>query len=291
MFIYLYISLFIYIYIYIYIYYYLYIYLYIIYIYIYIYIYIFILKTPCGVTPPPPHFWGLAFRDPFRQVALAGLCLPILWLILFDLGRSWQILADFVRTLFFCRFKKKHLQTSVQKGCPKTTTNPSTIRSKLQKIGPNIDPKSIKSRPKSIKSQSESIREKGRFQDPPKVAPSLDAFLRLLAPLGGFWAPFWAELDPEGGPQIVFLGHHVGKMTEKRVSTNETSKNHSILIEIWSQNEKDLGGERRAFRLIRVAKSTFSGSREIYRKVGAKRGPKNYQNLCQKSSVIRFLRF
>jgi hypothetical protein len=48
------------------------------------------------VTPPPPHFWDLAIRDPFRQMALAGLCLPILWLILFDLGRS---LADFVGTL------------------------------------------------------------------------------------------------------------------------------------------------------------------------------------------------
>ena len=54
-----------------------------IYIYIYIYreIYIYVsllLKTPCGVTPPPLHFWVLAFRAPFRQVALAGLCLPIL---------------------------------------------------------------------------------------------------------------------------------------------------------------------------------------------------------------------
>ena len=43
-----------------------------------------------------PSFWSSAFRDSFRQEALAGLCLPILWLIMFDLGRS---LADLVRTL------------------------------------------------------------------------------------------------------------------------------------------------------------------------------------------------
>jgi hypothetical protein len=59
-----------------------------------------------------PSFWSLAFRDPFRQVVLAGLCLPILWLILFDL---WQILSE-PRLLF--AVKKTHLQTSAQKGVP-----------------------------------------------------------------------------------------------------------------------------------------------------------------------------
>ena len=39
-----------------------------------------------------PSFWGLAFRDPFQQVVRAGLCLPIFWLILFDLVRPCQIL-------------------------------------------------------------------------------------------------------------------------------------------------------------------------------------------------------
>jgi hypothetical protein len=75
-----------------------------------------------------PSFWSLAFRDPFRQVAPAGLCLPFLCLILFDLVRS---LADLVRILFvFCRC----LQKPVQKTCPKTTTNALTVRSTLQKI-------------------------------------------------------------------------------------------------------------------------------------------------------------
>jgi hypothetical protein len=46
------------------------------------------------VTPPPPHFGARRFRAQFRQVALAGKCLPILWLILFDLGKSWQILLE-----------------------------------------------------------------------------------------------------------------------------------------------------------------------------------------------------
>ena len=87
------------------------------------------------MTPPPPHFGARRFRDPFRQVALAGLCLPILWLILFDLdlGRSWQILSE--PCLFICRLKKIHLQTSVQKRCSKTTTNPVN-NSKLAKDRP-----------------------------------------------------------------------------------------------------------------------------------------------------------
>ena len=37
----------------------------------------------------------VAFSDSFQQVALAGTCLPILWLFLCDLGR---FLADFGRT-------------------------------------------------------------------------------------------------------------------------------------------------------------------------------------------------
>ncbi len=28
-------------------------------------------------------------------------------------------------------------------------------------------------------------------------------FSRLLAPLGRFWAPFWAQLGPKGGPKIL----------------------------------------------------------------------------------------
>ena len=72
------------------------------YIYIFIYIYIYVLKTPCSVTPPPPHFGAWRFCALFRQVALAGKFLPILWLILFDLCRSWEILADLV-SFSICR--------------------------------------------------------------------------------------------------------------------------------------------------------------------------------------------
>ena len=138
-----------------------------------------------------PSFWGSAIRDPFRQVALAGLCLPILWLILFDLGRPWQILADFVRTLFvFCRFKKTHLQTSVQRRCPKTTTNPLTIRSKLRKI----DPKSITNRPTihqksiGIDSGKRSVTEAQRGTT---VKMKIEAFWRHLADFGRHFGPRW----------------------------------------------------------------------------------------------------
>ena len=92
------------------------------------------------------------------------------------------------------------MQTSVQHGLPKTT-NPLTIQSKLQKI----DPKSIKCQQKSIKSQSESIREKGRFQDPPKVAPAYAFF----GPFGATWPILGAILDRAGfkrGPKIMIFG-------------------------------------------------------------------------------------
>ena len=39
---------------------------------------------------------ALVVRAPFQKVVLAGKCLPILWLNLFDLGRFWEFLADLV---------------------------------------------------------------------------------------------------------------------------------------------------------------------------------------------------
>ena len=67
----------------------------------------------------------------FGKLCLQGnACRSFGWscLILADVGRSWQILGDLGRScqnlVFICRVKKKHSQTSVQKGYPKTTTNP-----------------------------------------------------------------------------------------------------------------------------------------------------------------------
>ena len=146
------------------------------------------MKTPCGVTPPPPHFGARRFRAPFRKVVLAGLCLPILWWILFDLGRSWQISSE--PCLFICRFKKTHLQTSVQRRCPKTTTNPVTILSKWRKI----DPTSITNRPKihqksiGIDSGKRSVTEAQRGTT---VKMNIEAFGRHLADFGRHFGPRW----------------------------------------------------------------------------------------------------
>ena len=79
-------------------------------------------------------------------------------LVLADLGGSWHIKADFVRTLFkCCRLKKVLVRASVEKRCPQTTANPSTIGSKLR----TLDPSSIKRLPtshiKSIRIDSEKI--------------------------------------------------------------------------------------------------------------------------------------
>ena len=95
---------------------------------------------------------------------------------IFDLVRS---LADFVRTFVVSgKFKENYLQYSVQKGCPKFTTNPSTHLSKLH----NIDSESIKHLQNSRIFQSEPIREKGRFQDPNKCRSLFVLFVpvRLL---------------------------------------------------------------------------------------------------------------
>ena len=151
------------------------------------------MKTPCGVTPPPPHFGAWRFRAPFRQVALAGKCLPILWLILFDLGGS---LADLVRSChaaYAC-----HLRTNICKHRYKSINNSI----KIAKDRPNIYQKSTKS-PSKFNQNRFGKRVGSR---PPPKWHRLMFFSGFLAPLGRCRAPFWAELDPEGRPQIVFLG-------------------------------------------------------------------------------------
>ena len=46
-----------------------------------------LLKTPCGVTPPPTHCRAWHFMNRFGMWYFGGVCLSILWLILFDLVR------------------------------------------------------------------------------------------------------------------------------------------------------------------------------------------------------------
>ena len=52
-----------------------------------------ILKTPCSVTPPPPHFRAWRLCGMFRQVVFEGACLPTLWLSLFALGWCFGVLG------------------------------------------------------------------------------------------------------------------------------------------------------------------------------------------------------
>ena len=58
-----------------------------------------------------------------------------------------------------------------------------------------------------------------------------------MAPLGRFGAQFGAELDPKGGPKIMFLGIMLEKLRKKGVRKRDPKK-HQNLIEIWSQNER-----------------------------------------------------
>ena len=37
------------------------------------------------------------------------------------------------------------------------------------------------------------------------------------APLGRFWAPFWAPADPEGGPKITLMGIKSRKNTKNGI--------------------------------------------------------------------------
>ena len=95
------------------------------------------LKTPCGVTPPPPQIWSSTFCDLLRKVAFRGLCLTFLLLILFELGRSWQICA---RTLFVSyKCKENTFARMPLKRVPKTTPNPSGTFDQIAKSRPQID--------------------------------------------------------------------------------------------------------------------------------------------------------
>ena len=77
------------------------------------------------------------FRVPFRKGVLAEECISILWLVLFDLSRSREILAD--RGSFsICRKKKCCLQTLVQKERSKSTIEQTwhQHRPKMEPIWP-----------------------------------------------------------------------------------------------------------------------------------------------------------
>ena len=134
---------------------------------------------------------ALAFRDPFRQVALAGLCLPIRWLILFDLGRFCPNFADLGKTF-------------ANIGPKRVSQNNKSINYSIQiaKHRPKINQKSTNNPPKVNRDR---FGKKVGSRTPTNCENRVCA-RSFLAPLGRFWVPFWAELDPEGGPKIVFLG-------------------------------------------------------------------------------------
>ena len=173
------------------------------------------MKTPCGVTPPPPHFGARRFVIHFGKWRLqayacrsfGGSCL-----ILFDLGRSWQISSE--PCLFLCRFKKTHLQTSVQRRCPKTTTNPVTILSKLRKI----DPTSITNRPK-IHQKSIGIDSGKRSVAEAQRGTTVKIHIEAFWPLGRCRPQIWTPLDFEGPIGSMFLDVFcVGQKQLKNIS-------------------------------------------------------------------------
>ena len=114
-------------------------------------------------------------------------------------------------------------------------------------------------------------------------------FFIFLSPLGRFWAPFWTQLDPKGGPKIMFLGIMLEKWWKKGVRKRDPKK-HQKLIEICSQNER-VWEVKMSVSLEICCKIKVFGELWNIEKIGAKRGPKNDQNRSQKRSEIRFLRF
>ena len=114
-------------------------------------------------------------------------------------------------------------------------------------------------------------------------------FFNIFAPLARFWVPFWAELDPKGGPKIMFLGIMLEKWWKKGVRKRDPKK-HQKLIEICSQNER-VWEVKMSVSLGKCCKIMVFGEPWNIEKIGANRGPKNDQNRIQKRSEIRFLRF
>ena len=125
-----------------------------------------------------PVFWSSAFCDTFRHVALAGLCLSILWLILSDFVRfllgSWPCVSRW-KIQGACKFRLEN-RVQNQKIMIKSVKN-----DRWERLGKDL--------------------EKGALQDPQMWgAPML--FWTLLAPLGRLWAPLWVHLAPNGGPRV-----------------------------------------------------------------------------------------
>ena len=110
-------------------------------------------------------------------------------------------------------------------------------------------------------------------------------FSHLLVPLGRFWVPFWTQLDSKGVPKIMFLGIMLEKWRKKGVRKRDPKK-HQNLIEIWSRNER-VWEVKMSVSLGNCCKIAMFGVSWNIEKIGAKRDPKNDQNLSQKRSEIR----
>ena len=129
-----------------------------------------------------------------------------------------------------------------------------------------INHKSIINLPKIQNGQAESIREKGRFQDPPKIWLAYNIIVFIfwgpLADLGCHVGPGWIA---NGGPQIKFLDIMLEKWW-KRVSQHEI-RFCLFLIEVCSQNGRPFAldlFENISFRgVIKCRKNDGKGVQQI----------------------------
>ena len=91
------------------------------------------------------------------------------------------------------------------------------------------------------------------------------SFGTLLAPLGGFRAPFWRPLDFEGVPKSIIFVQDQHK-SSKNGHQERCQKKHEIMMENWCENEVPWDVTK-SFRIIIFCNLRDLACRKIWRKI------------------------
>ena len=113
--------------------------------------------------------------------------------------------------------------------------------------------------------------------------------LRLSAPLGRCWVPFWRPLDFEGVPKSTLFVLNEHKITKKDVHAG-VLKQTNVCMKLYAKME-GLKMPKRAFFIIRVAKYEVSVFREKASKMRSNRDPKMIKNHALDAQGVRFASF
>ena len=163
------------------------------------------MKVARGQSPPPPPFglWRSGASLVWWGECMRGRCLGKI-VDQLVLGR---FLAD------LCRFLIYFGNIGPKRKCEENRAKICDFEARGSQNQPKWCPGALRKRP------WEQVGSRLL-----KKAPRLPINLRLLAPLGRFWAPFWAQLGAKGLTKSSFLAPSHTKIS-KNEAQNEASKN------------------------------------------------------------------